>query len=184
MPLSTEKEQKEYQRIWYQENKNRLLDKHNNNKKIRCKKRKVELIKLNGGKCIKCGEDNIDSLCFHHIDNKKAIISKLLDRSLERIEKEVKKCVVICYNCHQTEHYRNDRNSIKYRSKSTKHNSELIEKFKKEHSCELCNEDDHRKLCLIFENTRSNVLRNCNKFLKEEDIKPIKILCANCHRNV
>lgn len=62
-------------------------------------------------KCSKCGYDkNPAALEFHHIDNnKEAIVSKLFQhyvspKSLEKIQEEIKKCIILCANCHREEH--------------------------------------------------------------------------------
>lgn len=72
-------------------------------------KRKLELIKMMGGACQKCGYNkNISALCFHHIDAD--IKSFELDtRSLSNnkrdiVIKEAQKCVLLCSNCHAEEH--------------------------------------------------------------------------------
>lgn len=64
--------------------------------------------KINHG-CCKCGyKSNAVALDFHHIDTytKDANIARLINSSwsIEKILQEVKKCVVICANCHRVEH--------------------------------------------------------------------------------
>ena len=65
--------------------------------------------------CNKCGEKRYWLLDFHHTDpNKKEgnIGSKTL--SYDKLKKEIKKCVVLCSNCHRDFHYleRNDNITI------------------------------------------------------------------------
>lgn len=59
--------------------------------------------------CSKCGEDHPACLEFHHIDGntKENDISTLVVQgySLEKIEDEIKKCVVLCSNCHKKLHF-------------------------------------------------------------------------------
>lgn len=59
--------------------------------------------------CVKCGENHPACLDFHHIDpkTKERLISGLPRDgwSKERILKEIKKCVVLCANCHRKEHF-------------------------------------------------------------------------------
>jgi hypothetical protein len=60
-------------------------------------------------KCVKCNEDHPACLEFHHLDpNEKEIgISLAVSNcwSIARIEKEMKKCIVLCSNCHRKLHY-------------------------------------------------------------------------------
>ena len=59
-------------------------------------------------KCNKCSEDHISCLEFHHKNPelKEANISSvILTWSKERLMNEVKKCEVLCSNCHRKEHY-------------------------------------------------------------------------------
>ncbi len=59
---------------------------------------------LHGRRCADCGADDIRVLSFDHTDpaDKHANIADLVSRGakLEHIEAEVKKCVVVCHNCH------------------------------------------------------------------------------------
>lgn len=61
-------------------------------------------------KCEVCGETFIYCLEFHHPDfkAKEMNISNMAHRgwSKERILKEIKKCIVLCANCHRKEHYK------------------------------------------------------------------------------
>lgn len=60
-----------------------------------------------GGKCTKCGEDDMFKLDFHHLDpNEKeyGISSISRHKPWEDIEKELNKCVLLCRNCHTSHH--------------------------------------------------------------------------------
>jgi transcription elongation factor Elf1 len=58
-------------------------------------------------KCVKCDEARYYVLDFHHIDpiKKEYGISSISKYSLERIKKEIEKCVVLCSNCHREFHH-------------------------------------------------------------------------------
>lgn len=66
--------------------------------------RKEELVKLLGGKYMKCGYNKyVGALQFHHINPKEksfGISSKYQSWKVERLINEVKKCILICANCH------------------------------------------------------------------------------------
>ena len=68
------------------------------------KKRKRELVYIMGGKCALCGYDKcIAALEFHHIDKgrKERQLSSGNCYSWEEDIEEVKKCVLVCSNCHR-----------------------------------------------------------------------------------
>lgn len=72
-------------------------------------KSKIELVEKLGGKCSKCGYDKHPSaLHFHHKNpstkNFAINSNKLLTK--ER-HKEIKKCILLCANCHSIEHANN-----------------------------------------------------------------------------
>ena len=60
-----------------------------------------------GGKCISCGFDKYPcSLDIHHLDPSKKDKDFIQMRgwSWEKIEKEIKNCVLLCKNCHAAYH--------------------------------------------------------------------------------
>ena len=63
-----------------------------------------------GNKCLLCGYSKCQrALSFHHIDPSKKnfdLSSRGLTRSWAKIEEEIKKCVLICANCHMEIHDR------------------------------------------------------------------------------
>lgn len=58
-------------------------------------------------KCAKCGETRKELLHFHHIDptQKKFTIGKTRNYSLEKIQEEINKCIVLCASCHKKFHW-------------------------------------------------------------------------------
>jgi hypothetical protein len=84
-------------------------ERHNRNWTELRKKKKAWLIeyKLTSGGCIKCGESDPVCLDFHHRNpkEKELTLSLAIARaSLERIQKEVEKCDILCANCHRKLH--------------------------------------------------------------------------------
>ena len=70
-------------------------------------KRKIQLIELMGGKCQKCGYDkNYAALEFHHLDpnEKEFVWTRMRLKSWEVILEEIKKCILLCANCHREFH--------------------------------------------------------------------------------
>lgn len=63
-------------------------------------------VTLLGGKCKKCGCDDIVVLEFHHHgDDKEFNINELRERRWSIIKREVEKCILVCRNCHSEIHY-------------------------------------------------------------------------------
>lgn len=97
---------KEYQKKHYDDNKTDYINKKNNRKKEL--KEYVDSIKIKA-KCSRCQEDDIACLDFHHIDDKVKDfnIGEAVSRgiSVDKINKEIDKCVILCSNCHRKLHY-------------------------------------------------------------------------------
>ncbi len=56
--------------------------------------------------CQRCNESHIICLDFHHKEGKESCIADAIRKgwSLERVLKEIKKCIILCANCHRAEH--------------------------------------------------------------------------------
>lgn len=93
--------QKSDKKNHYQNNKEQYAKNHFYNKKWLVDI-KLEL------KCEKCGFDHPAALDFHHLNpnEKKFLINNngVSKRSKEEIENEIKKCIILCSNCHRIEH--------------------------------------------------------------------------------
>ncbi len=72
--------------------------KSKNNKNNNLKKWAVDLL---GGKCKICGyQKNIGSLDFHHLDPSRKDFGIANKKSKLKIQQEIKKCILVCKNCH------------------------------------------------------------------------------------
>lgn len=70
--------------------------------------RKKKAVELMGGKCCKCGYDkNYAALSFHHLDPSTKIHDwqTLRLQSWKNIIAELKKCIMLCGNCHAEVHW-------------------------------------------------------------------------------
>ena len=59
-------------------------------------------------KCTKCGFDHPAALDFHHEDptEKEHNVNRLIsDGRFKKAYEEIKKCIVLCANCHRIHHY-------------------------------------------------------------------------------
>lgn len=107
------KYQQKYHKIWYEKNK------QFRNKQINVRKRNITKIiqdfKSQKG-CIVCQEKHPAALDFHHIHNKKFLISQLsgLGYSVKTIMNEIAKCIILCANCHRKWHYDETNDHKKY----------------------------------------------------------------------
>jgi len=122
MPYSTKEKKREYDKKWYQLNKEKIskyreLNKENraeydkkyrelNKKKIseynkaqRYEKRAICLEYL-GGNCVKCGTTH--NLQFDHIkrEGKKYSIASKLSYKFDNLKEELDKCQLLCAPCH------------------------------------------------------------------------------------
>ena len=59
-------------------------------------------------KCAICGDTRWYVLDFHHVDGKDFTISEKVREgcSLNTIKEEIKKCILVCANCHREIHYK------------------------------------------------------------------------------
>lgn len=93
----------EYQRKYRKENQEFLRVRNRNKRRARW----LEAIELLGGKCSKCHQI-FDPVCydFHHTDpkEKELTIGENMLLGKERLFKEIKKCVLLCANCHRLTH--------------------------------------------------------------------------------
>ena len=82
----------------------------------RRKKIRLRAIEESGGKCIKCGYNKYpEVLEFHHrnpTEKDFSISKKGHYRSWKRISEEIKKCDLLCANCHRELHAEIDKLTV------------------------------------------------------------------------
>ena len=103
--------QRNYQRSWYQRHRTKRL--------ARIYERKAATIEYvqeikSQLRCADCGEHHPATLQFHHVNSEDKMFN-VADAvrnglGLDRIKKEISKCIVLCANCHAVRHY-NMRNT-------------------------------------------------------------------------
>lgn len=83
----------------------------------------IKNIKLNS-ECYLCGDKRHYVLDFHHLvsEDKDNDISLLVRRasSIDRIMKEIEKCVLLCSNCHRELHFLNKEDELSEKVKCTR----------------------------------------------------------------
>lgn len=76
-----------------------------------CRNRKQNLINVMGGKCCICGFDKYNSaLEFHHVNSEDkdfGITQGTTTKAVEKQLDELRKCILVCANCHRGIHYNN-----------------------------------------------------------------------------
>lgn len=105
MPCKDKETQLAVQRAHYERNKLKVKEKTRiakRNKRIEWMEYKKTLA------CVKCGQNHPATLDFHHVlyhpDNQK--LNDLMRRSAWKLVwEELKKCVVLCANCHRIHHH-------------------------------------------------------------------------------
>ena len=91
---------------YYNSNKEVLNKASNNYQKERRISRKAKIVRLIGG-CQICGYNkNYKNIAFHHIDDDKSfgLSGNIAKYNWLEILNELKKCIVICHNCHGDVH--------------------------------------------------------------------------------
>jgi len=88
-----------------------------------------------GGKCVCCGYDKCENaLVTHHLFNKDYQIGDW-NFSINVLIKELRKCVLVCHNCHQAIHYE----GLKIPENAQRFNEKYANK-KIEEPCLICGE--------------------------------------------
>ena len=109
MAYASTEQQRQYSREHYRRNR----EKHIAQAAIRNKIQKKKLIEYawefkKKNPCCKCGESDPACLDFHHVGDDKereVAIAARLGWSVEHLQLEMDKCIIVCANCHRKLHY-------------------------------------------------------------------------------
>ena len=107
----------EYSKRWYQKNKQVVID-ASKETKLSVRRRWHEFKSTLA--CIRCGENHISTLDFHHVDSstKDSAVHKLISNgAYAKALKEIEKCIVLCANCHRKHHYEERKEQRRRRKK-------------------------------------------------------------------
>ena len=143
------------------------------------KRRKSDLISVFGGKCCLCGFNAFqEALEFHHVDpsQKEFGISTKSIKSLKSQLKELKKCILVCSNCHKGIHaglLSIPENWTEFYSESKA--EELLENLEKKKSyCKSCG----KEITL-----RATYCSACAKKERQKTVRPDRETLKNLIRN-
>jgi hypothetical protein len=122
--------------------------------------RKFKAVELMGGKCCKCGyKKNIAALEFHHLDPDKKDFDwgSGKKKGWKRTIEELKKCVLVCSNCHREIHYPNHKNTNKGNS-----NLSNLADIEPSGSCPVCSDNVFGTIycCTECSNTAHRKVKN------------------------
>ena len=104
-PIVRKEKHKEYSRKHYEKTKE--ATKARTAKQSRTGKDKWDAFK-GTLHCARCSQTHIATLDFHHVnpEDKEYSVSKLISSKMfTKAYKEIKKCIVLCANCHRIHHY-------------------------------------------------------------------------------
>jgi len=105
MPFKDKEYQRVYRLQWYAKNKNSEIV------HVTRRKKQIKIWLLNFKKelkCNQCGLKHPAIIDFHHKEkNKEKAISQMVcdGYSISRIKQEIKKCDILCSNCHRIIHF-------------------------------------------------------------------------------
>jgi len=113
MPFKNREYRLIYRRKWYSKNKKSEIA-HVTRRKKQIRKWLQDYKK--SLKCSKCNENHFITLEFHHLLGSKKdrpISGMVVDgMSIKRILEEIKKCQILCSNCHKKTHYKMEINNL------------------------------------------------------------------------
>jgi hypothetical protein len=120
MPFKNKEEKLAYRRKWYAKNAKSVIKRVGQYKKLK----KDEFIAFKKTlSCVKCGQNHHATLDFHHVvkspDNKK-IHNLTQNFNFKEVHEEIKKCIVLCANCHRIHHYDEHQEHKKQKKKKKK----------------------------------------------------------------
>ena len=104
----------EYSRKHYEENGVKIRRRAAELKKIRRKEWSDYKASL---KCVNCGFSHPAVIDFHHVDrvDKQSVHRLAQNGNFRGVMEEIKKCIVLCANCHRIHHYEEHQEKKKIR---------------------------------------------------------------------
>lgn len=104
MPICKDCQHKRKNELYQTRYKERYKDRLKENKKNHRQLIRSMIIDLKSCGCIICGEKDPCCLDFHHLRDKEFEIGQTMDVTVEKLNNEANKCVVLCANCHRKLH--------------------------------------------------------------------------------
>jgi len=155
--------------------------------------KKFKAITMLGGKCYGCKENNPYVLDFHHKNpNEKEFQISLvgLHKKWSTIEKEIQKCILLCRNCHITQH------CSQINKRRMKIKQQMLE-YKGTFKCSCCSHEDLTGISLEFhhfkhkkDNISDIISKSTGTYTKQDfvltdyllnELDKCDVICRNCH---
>jgi len=153
---------------------------------------KQELVTFKGDKCALCEKQyHISIYSFHHTgkEHKDFNLADRRHSPMAEVLRELKKCILVCRNCHAEIHEYMKRqegysNKISGNSELWNDNKKRKLDFIGKHECSVCGYDQYQgNLCIIF----PDELKHYKKYNRthwdkdfEKALTDAKVLCQNC----
>jgi hypothetical protein len=125
-PEKAKKKQAEYSKKYYEKNKDKVKATTKATKRkfrTRWKEYKATLA------CTQCGENHPATLDFHHFIREKSnrkVFNLIHNQNWQDLMGEIKKCIVLCANCHRKHHHEEHQQRKQKSVKKKKTHSEMI----------------------------------------------------------
>ena len=154
--------------------------------------KKLKAVEFLGGKCTQCSCNDPRVLEFHHIsDDKENIISNMSGGSWKKIQNEIDKCILLCSNCHRTEHA---KFLLPLKNDAGRHNKSILLEFVGRKECSKCQIQCHtaaltfhhrnpneKDFSMSSYKIRINSVHDLEQTMIDE-INKCDLLCSNCHQ--
>jgi hypothetical protein len=97
-----------HQHSHYLANKQRYIEENSRRRRELRDKTRVDIENyFKSHPCADCGEADPVALDFHHVlGDKKFEIGQYLSYSIKKLWPEIRKCIVLCSNCHRKRHFK------------------------------------------------------------------------------
>lgn len=141
---------------------------------------KGNAVKVMGSKCELCGLEReiIEIYDFHHLipEEKTLGVAQMIKNcaSWETICNELRKCILLCANCHRKVEYSKEKITFKKSSFNEEINSEILKKEDHKNKCSICEKSisPHAKLCQSC-SSKTKTNRNIDEIPTKEELKPL-----------
>jgi len=183
----------QHKREWNKRNKKKRYETKNN----RLFRIKSELITKKGGCCLECkikyNGVNSNIFDFHHVNPEEKLFNIMQGLNCKRLEdvyKEIKKCILLCSNCHRIKHHKFIFDGKIYKEVHIIRENLILEAGDCCSKCKIKRNEYNSSIFDFHHTTPENKKFQLSKSgIAYKSIKDINLefkkcilLCSNCHR--